>query len=114
MDFYDPTSEAKNNEEAASEIFEKLVDHSKDRPCEFYMTDIGYIFFSDKLLISFCVKSECRTKENLKMFGDLIKEKLGEHFKCFLFSKNTRAINYLERIGMKKEKVNNLVTLLTL
>lgn len=114
LDYIDPLSDAKNIEEATMEIYKKMVDHTKERECEFYRTELGYIFYSKGLLISFCVKPEYRTKESLKYFGNIIKEKVGEHFKCFLYNRNTRGINFLEKIGMKKEKSNDLITLLSI
>ncbi len=114
MDYYDPTSNAKDVKEAANEVYHKLIDHSKERDCRFIRDDIGYIFCADKLLISFCVKPEFRDKENLAYFGNLIKKNLGEHFECFLFNRNTRAINFLERIGMEQVKSNELITLLNI
>jgi ABC-type phosphate/phosphonate transport system ATPase subunit len=104
LNYYDPMSEVANNEEAAMEIYHKLIEHSRD--------ELGYIFYSEKLLISFCVKPELRTKENLKMFGDLLKFTIGNHFECFLYKKNTRGINYLKKVGLKEKKSNDLVTLL--
>jgi hypothetical protein len=112
LNYYDPMSEAANNEEAAMEIYHKLIEHSRDRECQFVRNEFGYIFYSEKLLISFCVKPELRTKENLKMFGDLLKFTIGNHFECFLYKKNTRGINYLKKVGLKEKKSNDLVTLL--
>lgn len=114
MDYYDPTSKVMTKEEAIIEIYSKLVEHSKERPCKFVRDEIGYLFFADGLLISFCVKKEFRDKCNLSYFGNLIKKTMGEHFKCYLFSKNYKAINFLERIGMKKENSNNIITLLSI
>lgn len=114
MDYYDPTSSASNNEEAAMEIYHKLVEHSKERECEFYRTEVGYVFYSGNLLISFCIKPEFRNKETLKYFGNIIKEKLGNTFNCFLFNRNARAIRFLEKIGMTRVKSNELITLLTI
>jgi hypothetical protein len=114
LDYIDPFSKATNNEEAALEIYQKLVDHSNERHCKFYRTEIGYIFYAKGLLISFCIKPEFRNKETLKFFGNLIKEKVGDHFNCFLFNRNTRAINFLEKLGMKKVKSNDSITLLSL
>jgi hypothetical protein len=114
MDYYDPTSSVTNKEEAIIEIYQKLVEHANERECQFVRDEIGYIFYANKLLISFCVKKEYRDKENLAYFGNLIKLKLGEHFDCFLFNKNQKGISFLERIGMKSVKSNNLVTLLSI
>jgi len=114
LEYYDPTSKAKSNEEAAMEIYQKLVEHSKERECFFERTEIGYVFFAKELLISFCVKPEFRNKETLKYFGNIIKTKLGEHFNCFLFNRNERGIRFLEKMGMKKQQSNELVTLLSI
>lgn len=112
--YFDPESNASNNMEAAIEIYDKLVEHSKERDCVFKRNDIGYIFYSNNLLLSFCVKPEYRTKENIIKFGEFIKSEMGGHFKCYLYNRNTRAINFLEKIGMKKTDSNNLITLLCL
>lgn len=114
MNYYDPTSSCKNKEEAIMEIYHKLVDHANERPCEFVRDDIGYIFYSEGLLISFCVKPEHRNSEDLSYFGNLIKTKVGQHFKCFLFNINEKAINFLERIGMKQVDSNDIITLLSI
>lgn len=114
MGYYDPTSNAKTFDEAVMEIYHKLVDHAKERKCEFVRDDIGYLFYADNLLISFCVKPKERNKENLAYFGNLIKAKMGEHFDCFLFNKNEKGMNFLERIGMKRIMSNDLITLLSI
>jgi len=114
MEYYDPTSEAKTFDEAVMEIYQKLVDHSRERKCEFVRDNIGYLFYADNLLISFCVKPKERNKENLAYFGNLIKATMGESFNCFLFNKNTRGIAFLERIGMKKVISNDLITQLSI
>lgn len=114
MNYYDPTSNCKNHEEAIMEIYHKLVAHAKEKPCEFVRDDMGYIFYCEGLLISFCVKPEHRTKEDLSYFGNLIKSKVGEHFKCYLFNINNKAISFLQRIGMKQVDSNDLITLLSI
>lgn len=114
LEFYDPMSKAKNNEDASMEIYHKLVEHAREKECHFVRNELGYIFYSGKLLISFCVKPELRTKENLIKFGELIKFTIGKHFECFLYNKNTRGIRFLEKVGMKIKKSNNLITLLSI
>ncbi len=114
INYYDPTSNVSSNEEAIVDIYHKLVDHAKDGKCTFYKDEIGYIFYREKLLISFCVKKEYRDKYNLSYFGNLIKSKVGHNFDCFLFNKNKRAISFLERLGMAKIMSNDLITLLSI
>ena len=110
LDYYDPLSEATNNKEAVMEIYHKLVEHSKERTCHFVRNELGYIFFSDKLLISFCVMPGLRTKENLTLFGTYLRKVMGDYFECFLYNRNTRGINFLKKIGMREDVSNNLVT----
>lgn len=114
LNYYDPTSSCKTKDEVIMEIYSKLVEHANTRPCDFVRDDMGYIFYSDGLLISFFVKPEHRNKEDLSYFGNLIKYKVGQHFKCFLFNINTKAINFLERIGMKQVNSNEFITLLSI
>lgn len=114
LSYYDPTSKVKTHDQAVMDIYHKLIEHAKARKCEFIRDDIGYIFHSCDLLISFCVKKKYRDKSNLSYFGNLIKSNLDRHFDCFLFTKNTKAIGFLERIGMKKEEENHLITLLSI
>lgn len=121
--YYDPEGSAKNNLEASMEIYGKLVEYSLKRKCVFKkIFDMGYIFyykkrrlfFAEKVLVSFCVKPAYRNREYLEWFGDIIKMEIGDHFKCYLYNKNTRAIKFLEKIGMKTVRSNNLITLLSI
>lgn len=113
-DYYDPASKATTNEEISNEIYHKLIEHSRVRKCHFVRTDMGYIFYSRSLLISFCVKPEFRTKNNLRIFGEQLQFTIGEHFECFLYNRNIRAINFLKKLGMKEVKSNDLITLLSI
>lgn len=120
LSYFDPQSKARNNFEASMEIYQKLVDFCSKENCVFRKNEIGYIFFykkkwfQKKVLVSFCVKPECRSKENLVRFGEFIKKEIGKRFDCCLYNRNTRAINFLERLGLKKIKSNNLITLLSI
>lgn len=121
--YFDPQSSARNNWEASVEIYNKLVCFSLNNKCVFKKVfDLGYVFyykkrrlfFTEKVLVSFCVKPAYRDKEHLEWFGDIIKMEIGNHFKCYLYNKNVRAIRFLERIGMKVVRSNNLITLLSI
>lgn len=126
LKYFDPQSNAVNNQEASLEIYNNMIDHSRKKKCVFKrVLDIGYIFFEKKsiisrffgsknVLISFCVKPEFRTRDCLSFFSTAIKFELGNHFDCYLYNKNTRAISFLEKLGMKKVKSNNLITLLSI
>lgn len=110
--YFDPESKAKNNMEACIEIYNKLIEFSKDRECVFKKCEIGYIFYSEGLLISFCVKPKYRIKRNLIEFGEFIESEVGRHYRCYLYNKNERAIKFLERLGLTKVDSNDLITLL--
>lgn len=114
LKYYDPTSLVTNNKEAAMEIYHKLIEHSRERKCSFYRSDLGYIFYSSGLLISFCVKPELRVKENLIKFSNMIKQEVGKHFECYLYNNNKRGINFLKKMGMDVQKSNDLITLLSI
>lgn len=75
---------------------------------------IGYLCTLPNNLYSFGVNINFRTKDILKVFGGLIVEKLGDSFICMLFPNNWRAINWLEKCGMKivPDVEENAVTLL--
>lgn len=121
LNYFDPFSKAKNNEEAALEIYHKLIEYSKEYKCEFVRFDHGYIFyvkprwfFQRKRLISFCLKTKYRNCIYASKFWQEIKYFLGNHFTCCLYNKNTRAIQYLLKNGMKVKKSNDSITLLSI
>ncbi len=61
---------------------------------------VGYFVFSPELLISFGLNKQYRNEKNLKEFFELIKQQIGNNFKCILFDYNTRAIQWLEKCGL--------------
>jgi hypothetical protein len=114
LKYFDPNSNAKNNKEASDEIYDKLVEFSCQWNCFFKKNKMGYIFYKNGLLLSFCVKPKYRSKKNLNKFSNLIRSELGNSFSCYLYSVNTRAISFLEKMGLKKIESNNLITLLSI
>jgi hypothetical protein len=121
LNYFDPLSSALNNEQAALEVYHKLIEYSKDYKCRFIRLEHGYIFyakpkwfFQKRMLVSFCLKPEYRTSPYVAEFWDLIRYYVGNHFVCHLFNRNTRAINFLLKAGMKIKKSNDLITLLSI
>ncbi len=121
LKYFDPLSTADSNEQAALEIYHKLIEYSKDYNCKFIRLEHGYIFyvkpkwfFQKNMLVSFCLKPEYRDWVHVSKFWDEIKYYVGNHFVCYLFNKNTRAINFLLKGGMKIKKGNDLITLLSI
>lgn len=68
--------------------------------------EVGYVITSSNHLYSFGVNIKYRTKEILTEWWDKVTKILGENFTCLLFANNTRAINYLQKRGMKIEWQN--------
>jgi len=121
LNYFDPLSAALNNEQAALEVYHKLIEYSKDYKCKFIRLEYGYIFyakpkwfFQKNMLVSFCLKPEYRNWIYVSRFWDDIRDCVGNHFICYLFNKNTRAIQFLLKGGMKIKKSNDLITLLSI
>lgn len=119
--YYDPLSTAVNNEQASMEIYNKMVEYSREYKCIFIRLEHGYIFyakpkwfFQKRILVSFCLKPEFRTWPCVSSFWQEIKKNLGNHFVCYLYNTNTRAINFLSKGGMKIKESNKLITLLSI
>ena len=70
---------------------------------------VGYFIYNNKMLISFGLNIDYRTIKKSLLFFNLIKSQIGSNFYCTLYSVNTRAINWLIKMGLKIE-ANNLLT----
>ena len=70
---------------------------------------VGYFIYNNKMLISFGLNIKYRTKKTALLFFNLVKREIGSNFYCTLYSINTRAINWLIKMGLKIE-ANNLLT----
>lgn len=106
--------------------FEECVEHTlgrintfkgEEKPSYFKVVfnkiAIGFLVISYKRLYSFGVSIKYRTKLVLTQWWEAVKKKVGREFICSLYSKNTRAIQFLLRQGMKIGEVrNNIVTLI--
>lgn len=121
LKYYDPTSSAKNNAEVGEEVYNKLLEYKQKYKCKFVELYCGYIFYispkwfwQKRRLVSFCLKPKYRNREMAKFFWRQIVQKLGGHFTCCLFNKNTRAIGFLIQGGMKIKKTTDLLTLLSI
>lgn len=121
LKYFDPLSCAVNNEQAALEIYHKLVEYSNDYKCKFIRLEHGYIFYAKphgwlqrRILVSFCLKPEQRNRVSTGLFWHEIRGHLGRRFVCHLYNKNTRAMNFLLKGGMRVERSNDLITLLSI
>ncbi len=71
---------------------------------------VGYYVFKPSLLISFSLNVQYRTRPYLKAFWGLIKKDLNSKFNCFIWTRNLRAIKFLQKNGMKVMQFDNLIT----
>lgn len=71
---------------------------------------VGYYVFRPSLLISFSLNVQYRTRPYLKSFWGLIKKDLERGFNCYLWSKNIRAVKWLQKMGMQIVSIDNLLT----
>lgn len=118
--FFDPSAEVKNVDEIVENIYDKIKSYDGIFETKFIQVVNGYFFYivEPKLLISFGLNKEYRNDYEFKIFWHEIIEEIGNKFECFLFSKNIRAIKWVQKMGMKikneTELDNNKITILCL
>jgi hypothetical protein len=103
VNYFDPYHNLKKWEDASWIVHNKILfDYAECNliGLEVNGSKVGYFVYSDNLLISFGINIEYRKKEELGKMWGIIKDNIGGHFQCVLFSKNTRAINFLNKCGM--------------
>jgi hypothetical protein len=112
VDYFDPKYDLSKWEDASGIVYDKIcLDYSQ---CKLTVLEIngnkaGYFVYNDNLLISFGLNIQYRNNEELGRMWNIIRSKVGEFFQCVLFSRNTRAIKWLNRCGM-----NNLLESVTI
>jgi len=89
-------------------IYKRIQDALKEYPDSYYVIDkknkwfMVWIFaHGGWILYSFGIHPERRTKENLLEFWKEIRKR-HNNFTCYLYSNNTRAIDWLKKCGMKE------------
>lgn len=89
-------------------IIKRIQEALRDYPNSYYVVDTKNKFFmvwifahGGWVLYSFGLHSERRTKENLIDFWREIRKR-HDSFTCYLYSNNTRAIDWLKKCGMKE------------
>lgn len=97
--------------DCVDETYRTIIDTSSMIDLEHYIVlegenKIGYTCLSKNLLYSFGINVLYRTKYNLIQWIDLVKEKLNYDFICLLWSKNTRAINFMLNNGLVVKEDN--------
>ena len=106
--FCDPEFVFDNNK-ISVKILKRIQDALREYPKSYYMVDNHHKFFivwiyahSEWVLYSFGLHPDKRTKENLMRFWNSITQGK-DGFTCYLYSNNTRAIDWLKRCGMRED-----------
>jgi hypothetical protein len=102
--FFDPNSKAVTEEQRIAEIQQKCLAEMASHKCQFYIIkygslNIGYWLYNidTKRIVSFGLKPIYRKDVHLYRW---MKHVHGQMFWIALYSKNVRAIKYLEKNGM--------------
>lgn len=118
-DFYDPSVVVNSLKNIVDNISEKIREYENAKYFGVYRWGelIGYFVFEKDYLISFAINIKYRNRRNLRVFFRLIVKKIGKNFTCYLWSRNIRAIIWLQKMGMQIQNefvyINHLVTKLT-
>lgn len=116
LKYADPSETYDDVEALCKRIEDKLIEHSKTYLCKFITVirdnDVaGYFFYRvfPVTLISFGINKAYR--KDASFFAE-IKKELGRDFDCYVFSRNVRALKWLQKNGMKILFQSDLVTFL--
>ena len=116
--YCDPDFENKEKKKLVHNIFKKIEEYNKVGNCKFYdlIVDnelVGYGFNYKNLLVSFGVNKKYRTPEKLTKVFDIIKNSFDSNFESYMWTRNSRAINWLKKCGMTEieSKINNVTKL---
>ena len=89
-------------------IYKRIQDALKEYPSSYYVIDkknkwfmIWVFAHGGWILYSFGIHPDRRTKDNLIDFWREIRKR-HDNFNCYLYSNNTRAIDWLKKCGMKE------------
>jgi len=105
LEYYDSTVEVSTVDQVVDDIYRKLLEY--DALFEFYFIPVecGYFSYIPGYAISFGRSVKNRDAKRLQKFWQQILEQLGGTFECALWTKNTRAINWLKKMGMVERQV---------
>jgi hypothetical protein len=115
-ELYDPNVVVENVDQISEDIIKKLKTHSGIVLKGVYEKNrlIGFFVRAGGLLVSFSLAMQYRVRKYLNNFWHLIREEFKGIFKCYLWSKNKRAIKFLQKHGAIITNWNDLLTELTI
>jgi hypothetical protein len=108
----DPDNPDKSQIGVVEDVYRKLMEYEDLFIGSFVVLndegkDVGFIYCLRGLLVSFGVSKSHRTKEFLPRVFDTIRETAGDEFDTYMWSRNERAIKWLERCGMREDYFEN-------
>lgn len=111
-EFFDPTATVKNHDDIINNVSDKILEYEDlFEGFAFHGFDNGYVCYMPGMLFSFGINVSERKTNRL---WDEITKCLNGDFVCLLWSKNTRAINWLVKNGVviedEFEYENNKIT----
>lgn len=101
---YDPTVQVSDVDQVVEDIYRKLVEYDLLYQFKFVEVPDGYFCYMPGTLVSFGLSKQVRTPERLTQFWEGIVEELGGTFDCMLWSRNTRGIRWLQKMGMRVDR----------
>ena len=112
MDLYDPNVAVKSIEDIAEDIIGKIKDYREVEIKGIFEKSelIGYFVKKGNLLISFGINMKYRVRKFKRALFDLIENDFNGSFVCLLWSKNIRAIRWLENSGMNVIEMDHQLT----
>ena len=110
---FDPNVTVESLEEIVDNVSEKILTYGEN--CHYLgvyekQRLIGYFTYKEKQLISFALSMPFRQRKYLREFFKIIRTEISGHFMALLWSKNIRAIKYLQKNGMEVINQNTQVT----
>ncbi len=112
LNYCDPDYKDKSLKELTDSIYDKIIGCSISyTDCAFYRYEVdglfvGFFFLirDPNVLVSFGINKDYRNKETLSHFFEVIKDEFDENgFDCYMWERNVRGNNWLQKCGMEKQ-----------
>lgn len=113
LNFCDPKLKEQTLEDLSEDIYNKIIECAEINPNNEFCTvwidkkKVGYFYlhYNPNVLVSFCINKNYRNASTSKrMFNNIVKKFLGQPFVTYMWERNTRAIKWLEKCGMRKDE----------